>query len=460
MRSTLQWLGTSVLGVALSAQSLEAQPTPTPGAVGAASASRPGDSHRLLTWNLPSQVLPLFETLESGGKGDLAIIGDSISFAENSYNWFLKALFEADYGSGGEGFLSPSGMRGACEGDVYVRCGVDMDNTQGAWASLNSGPRHPRSYGLDVDGNYAIIQESSTGIHGRYFLYLYGDEVTVHYIKEPGAGTFQVLLNKSTITTINADIPGEPEHASVTVPTGAENPDEINEITLRHISGGSVYLDGYQMSYGQSGFVYHRLARGGAGPDDFLDCIGQPTSDFLGTLDAELILVMLDWAGLNNAEPYVTNMNTLLDFLEGAAPNSKFILVSHHAFYEGIGQEADWLYLLARQRGHGYINLFDLHAGSGELGTLGFLEDEVHLTAAGGSWFADYIYGVLTDAAADARTADHNRDGVFDYQDLLAFLEGFVGADADTDVNADGSNDSADLTEFLDAFRRVQWASR
>lgn len=433
-----------------------AQPSFDTSRRGAAPLVDTASGRRPLAWNLGPQLLPLFNALDAGEHGELAIIGDSISFRQNSYNWFLKARFDADFGSGGEGFLSPSGMDGSCEeGFTGVRCGIDLSNSQGAWISTNSGERSWRAFGLDVDGNYGILDVSESGIHGRLSLLFYGDQITLHYVKEPGAGIFQVFLNGDPIAMYDASTTGDPEHASLTFATGSPGPEHLTSFVVKHISGGQVFVDGFRMMYDEPGFVYHRLARGGAGPSNFLNGAGPPTTAFLAELDPQLFIVMLDWAGIEQIDDYVDNMNALMDYYEASAPGSKFVLVTHHAFKESIALEADWLYEIARARGHGYINLYDLHEGFEELNALGFLEDEVHFTAAGGQWFGDYIYELLRDVGRAATTADHDGNGVMDVNDALAFITDFAAGDGDADLDADGSIDARDVAAYLGAYARA-----
>lgn len=452
MRSTL--LAAAAVGLALPTWALHAQPTPWPGDAGVRPLKAPGGSHRPLTWNLAEPVLPLFNALEAGGRGELAIIGDSISFQANQYNWFLKALFEGDYGSGGEGFLSPSGMNGDCKGAAYVRCGISLNRSIGAGTSLNTGSRDPRCYGLDVDGNYGTLGFVG-GIHGQITTMLYGDTATVHYVKEQGAGSFGVYVAGQLVAVLDASTDGPSEHASVTVQTNSPNPDWLTQVKVKHIDGGQVFIDGFEMSRNGGGFVYHRLARGGVGPDDFLNGLGEPTRAFLEELDPDLVFLMLDWSSSSWFFVFEEQTNALLDFYEAAMPDARFILVTHHAFKAGIASEADWYLQIAHQRGHGYINLFDLHSGLGELTALGFMADEVHMSAAGGAWFGQYIYDLLTEAAHVGRTADHDRDDQLDVNDLLAYFRDFAGRAPAADLDGDGAVDAADLADYLNAFARA-----
>lgn len=329
-----------------------------------------------------------------------------------------------------------------------------MSNSIGAGVSTNTAERNPRSYGLDVDGNYGQLGFVD-GIHGFLVSSVFGDSVTVHYVKEQGAGSFKILVNNVDIVILDASTDGEPEHATYTVQLNPATPDTTSSLKLRHVDGGQVFIDGLEMSSNQPGFVYHRLARNGVGPDDFLLGLGEPTRTFLSELSPHLMILMLDWSSPTWFGVFVEQTNELLDFYQSAMPDTKFILMTHHAFKVGIETEADWYYQIARERNIGYINLYNLYSGLSELQDLGFMQDDVHMSAAGGAWFAQYVYGLLTHAAGVARTADHNRDDHLDVSDLLAYVQDFAGRDPKADLNQDGTVDAADLHSYLDAFSQA-----
>jgi hypothetical protein len=359
-----------------------------------------------LQWNIREQTVGLFDKLESGGVGSMAIVGDSISFKQNSYNWFLRDRFWADYGNAGDGYLATGqGFNGGWEQNG-PRLGLKIEGS-GDSVHLESpnAERRPEGY-VTPDGIYARMDGT-----GAITLSVFGPYCRLHYLKQPGGGVLRLSLNGQTL--LEAPTDGGLAHASVDFQTPG-GPDTLSSVKVWTADGEPVQTSGLEMRTGKPGLVYHRLGRGGSGPLDFGRSRTPQTAAILSDLSPDLLVVMLDWVGPEEKVTYLEDMRALLDFYEAVMPESRVILMSHHPYKAGIAEQAAWLLQLAQERSVGYINLYGaIPGGLEEMKARGFLIDNVHLSAAGGQFFGDYVYGILKDAGTcDLPVVTHDPDDV------------------------------------------------
>jgi hypothetical protein len=340
-------------------------------------------------WNVRPQVLGLFDKLESGQVGSLAIVGDSISFHHDSYNWFLRDRFWADYGNAGDGYLAActgfgsSGDRNGPRDPIMMT----ISPTEVTLASANSDREAWGWY--EPEGLFSRLWGA-----GYVQLKLFGPQCRLHYLKQPGGGTLRVAINKKVL--VDAPTNGAIEDAWVDLSVGGDM-NTLKTLKLSSLDGGTVQVSGIDMRTGAPGLVYHRLARGAAGPRDFVRSNTPATASLLADLSPDLLIVMLDWVGWDEKATFVEDTNRLLDFYAQAMPTTRVILMTHHPFKADIVDEAAWYYQIARERGMGFINLFATWpGGQAEMMAAGLLEPGgVHLTGAGGQWFGNYVYDLL-----------------------------------------------------------------
>lgn len=422
------------------------------GAVGALCAPALGQGARPLTEGLHQQVLGLFRELEEGRVGSMGIVGDSVSLLDASYNWQLRNHFWAEYGSAGDGYLGIARFTGNCgNSGGGPRCGLELIRGPGSFTSDDTGWWDPLGQATP-DGMWGQLVFDR--VPGNWTLHAYGREIIVHYTRRVGSGPMNIRVNGVLLDTVQTGLnEGEPMAGRYVIDTGVDDPNVLTAVRFETASTLPVQINALEMRSSDPGFRYHRLARGGAGPRMFQDSMTQATADVLRSLDMDLMLVMLDAAagdGQNDPALYGANLETLVDWYLQQLPETRLVLVTHHPFRPEIEAQADEILRIARERGLGYINLYDLFSGWEEMNDLGLMNGVVHLSLLGGQWFGAYIYDVLHQAGLEAVRADWNRDGVFDFFDVLAFLDAYAKGSAD--ANADGQTDFFDLLAFLEAF--------
>lgn len=412
-----------------------------------------GQGDRPLSEGLHRSLLPLYRDLESGGVGSYGIVGDSISLIDSSYNWQLRNRLREDFGSGGDGYLALARFNGVCSANMGgPRCGLALVRGPGSFVSEDTGPWD--AFGPPTpDGMWSRL--TPTPFPANQTAQVYGREVVVHYVRRVGGGLLTIKLNGQTLTTIDTGLAsGEPIAGRLVVDTGTDDPNELSSLRMETASPASVQVNALEMRSATGGIRYHRLARGGAGPARFFSSMTAANAEVLRSLEMDLLIIMLDASDGDTDGPgtalYEANLATLVDWYQAQLPGVRFVLMTHHPFEPAIGPQADAALRVARARGLGFINLFDLFSGWEEMNSLGLINGQVHLTAAGGQWFGSYVHDLLAQAGHEAVIADANADGVFDFFDVLAFLQAFSAGSAD--VNGDGQTDFFDVQFFLSAF--------
>ncbi len=419
-------------------------------AVGAGAQPRP------MAEGLHRQVLPLYRDLQGGQVGSLGIVGDSVSLLDASYNWQLRNRFQADFGSAGDGYLALPRFNGNCAWyDGGPRCGLESIRGPGSFVSEDTGPWEELGFSTP-DGMWGELRYDRAP--GNWTLKTYGREVVIHYTRRVGGGGVHLRLNGVLVTTIDTGLTeGGPEAGTFLLDTGQDDPDTLSTLRFDMASTLPVQINAVEMRSTTGGLRYHRLARGGAGPARFMASMTPANADLLRSLDLDMLIVMLDAAagdGNNQPEVYQSNLETLVDWYRAQMPGLPIVLVTHHPFTPEIEAQADVILDVARTRGLGFVNFYDLFSDFDEMDALGYMNGIVHLTPAGGAFFGGYLYDVLTAAADEAMLADWNGDGTFDFFDVQGFLASMAGGGVD--LNGDGASDFFDVQMFLQAFSAVQ----
>lgn len=380
-----------------------------------------------------------FAGIAGGGVGRVMIVGDSISYRANSYNWYLRDHLHAQLGNAGEGYFGIGAGFSKTPNANHARPGqllrefdlsphnnpFDPAGTGNIiFSNINTGRTVPWG-GWTPDGIYTHM----TG-PGAIELDFYGTSATLHYLRTPSGGKMRLTCNGVDLGVFHTAAPFDPppapftinrapgagpivqypmlteaqfaqrvRHESFTFETGAPDNDTINTLRIEWVSGGRIQLNGIEMRSGQPGAAYSRVARGGQGPRDFLLSANKVVAAQLMEQNPDLLIVMLDWSTFAERETFEEDTNALLDFYRKAMPGTPVILMTHHPFIADMELEADIYRKIACERSLGYINLYDLFTGWSQMASLGFMVDSVHFSATGGAWFGSYVFGVLTATA-------------------------------------------------------------
>ncbi|MFI4896420.1 MAG: GDSL-type esterase/lipase family protein [Phycisphaerales bacterium JB059] len=413
------------------------------GLVALGSIARAGGGGRPLHDNLPATLMPLYQQLMSSCVGEVVLIGDSLTINDNTYTYALNDLMWATYGLAGDGYRGVgNGFNGG------MRDGIGLVAAPNSVQSSNAGRRQLPMGAYTINGNFSTLYPPN----GALLYNVYGPHVRVHYVTQPGGGRFVVVPEGGESVSVDTDADLGIGSVDVTLGGVGEIP-RLLRIVTEFGSVGPVMIASIEMRSGLGGYVQHYAGRGGVGPTDFLRADEEVFESVLGTLDPELVLIMLDWVGGTEPASFRPEMNELLDRVEAGAPDAKVVLVTHHPYQPNLYQEAITYLELARERGHGFINLFDVFEDFEEMDALGYMADGVHLTEAGGQFFGSYVFDLFERQGRAAVIADASHDGQWDFTDVTAYVTLFAAQDKDADL-APPYNvwDFNDVVEFLLAY--------
>jgi hypothetical protein len=409
----------------------------------------------------PAQAAPLTEDLEilqpwRDALGDAqatntvvntAVVGDSITTKRNTWVYWLRNAFWDRFGNAGEGSLDihPSSSGDDSGGYVYWPWYVTSWGTPTAWTrTFNSDePRHV----LSVNGNWSTCEHSD----GGWFVQLYGAQATLRYIQEPGAGAVTVSRDGEVLLTIDAA--GSTQmSATVDIPLPGLDVHSLRfESTASLDQPQSVMFDFLDVRTGQPGSVIHRWGQGGRPCSYFLEKNEQVYQDLLDTVQPDVLWIQCDPAG-EPLDQYELDLRALVARFQDLKPGMPVVLISHHHFSNGHDERTAIMYnVAADDPSVAFINVFDLHQDAADMTTLGYLLDDVHLTEAGGKFYAAWI---LRELLGWSR-ADLDLDGVVGQTDLAALLRAYryeIGDDRFldlADITRDGVVDQADLAALL-----------
>lgn len=396
--------------------------------------------------NLPQTLLPLYRELMGGGVGDVLLIGDSLTVTAGTFTYTMDDLFWARYGIAGDGCRGlGAGFASDMRPGIAFVSGPSTDRT-----SL-SGTREMPIGAYTLAGSFTTMHPPNGALTYR----LLGPKVRVEYVTQPGGGTFVLTDDFDLNITVSTDGAYGSDFVDISL-QGDPNAPKYLYVDTAPGSTGDIVLSSFIMRTGQPGYIQHYAGRGGVGPEDFLLADEATYTSQVAGLDPELIFVMVDYIGAVEPSGFRPAMEELLDRLEAGAPDAGIILVTHHPFNQNLWMEASTYRELARERGHGFVNLFHLFDGPQELQDLGFLLDVVHLSEAGADFFGHYFFDLFEEQGRAAVMADQNGDGQFDFADVSRFLEAFAGQEASADLAVpSGVWDFNDLVEFLLAFDTV-----
>ena len=198
--------------------------------------------------------------------------------------------------------------------------------------------------------------ESAVWDHLRDDDGFYSDELTVYYIAEAGAGTFEIQVSSSicgpwtTVSTVNADNGGAAIGAVAKVTTALQD----NIIRTVHVSGGLV--DMQWVSYKQTGPGAKFLHRGEGGID--VDKWSQWDPQFMTAMLNDfnpdvIVFQCADTVGL--LDTYFETLYTKMNGVFSAADKPAWLLIPRNTWVpaspfngDEIQQEqAKWLYEFA-----------------------------------------------------------------------------------------------------------------
>lgn len=350
------------------------------------------------------------------GEANIVCIGDSLTFRNDGWVPTVRSRLQSMHGNAGEGWMplpnfTPSNVQGnwywpPLNADVYPYRGLNGFYLQAASSLPVSMTQRSWNSRFDL---YFISQSFGPTVH----------------VDSPGWPR----------TSINSDILPHGSVQTVSMQTWNFAP-----FTITLEGSGSLVFLGLNCETGLPGVKLHVAANGGFGVDNFIQR-NSSYEQILQSLEPDLYIVQLGQNDRYKLYPeFKQKMGQVIDRLQAATPGVEIILLgSYNTGVENMQQRIDAQRDLARERGLGFIDLFNTLGDSNFFQSNGYLrEDGTHWTFAGGKYVGNAIFDALESGGASLASRcgdiDFNNDGLFpDDGDLIDFLTLLAGGSCSTD---------------------------
>ncbi len=355
--------------------------------------------NRPMNFSMTLAIAPFFNSLQRNGTATYAIFGDSIEHRPNTWTYFFRNRMEAQYGNSGDGYIALAGTSSNGQaGANYLRQGYSyLVVGPCAIDSLNAGPRDANGTRA-IDGIYSKIGCFDNGLSNYLQQTFYGTNVTLVYVKEPGAGIMNISINgvQRGLVDANSNTVGIASAQFLTNTT----PSTLNVLRVGLTNGNVTnprwtQLNAIIARTGTNGTSYSRMARGGIGVVDYNRALPGVIEDTLRLANPQLLILKLDGDEAGTLENYKRNVTLFGQRVRAGAPNAGIIYLSYHNTSEQWIPEMDYLINTAFSKPFaGFINFYDL-LGYGDMIQRGYLDDQVHFSAAGGDFYGNYTYSTF-----------------------------------------------------------------
>lgn len=334
------------------------------------------------SYGVAAQVAPMFDKLEAGQMGRMAVVGDSIAFRP-AWHSHLRAEFGTEFGFAGYGYRGVNidfkwlNFQGVLE--TRVAFGGASTNIVKA---KGSGKRDPTWGIYTPDGIFTRLRSD-----GAVTLTIpSGLTVKLHYLRQPGGGDLQVYKNGVLIQTIDTD--GSIGNMIVSLASGTK-------YKLMSADSSWVQVNALETTKA-AGFCLDRIGRGENNPANYNTGDTASTAAALTAMGVDLFMIETDRYTPNQTQvSFIADMKSYIAFIRAACPNAGVVLVSKHNSINHRADVADTLYQIAQDVGCGFIDHYYVKTYEENL-ALGYLAtDGAHLSDTGGAFFAQYDADIM-----------------------------------------------------------------
>jgi hypothetical protein len=338
--------------------------------------------------NLAQTFDPIKQEMASGGIGNIAVIGDSLSFRGGSWLYPFIASMEATYGDAGSGYQGASLWTGGGldAGWTYPVINTDpapYHSLDGLWISTTAATD---GYLQPSDQNNNPLSSGTTQLQ---------------YIVQPGGGTFEQFnwVNESRVTSATISTNGAQSVGTYTFTDDGVAPWYLTN------GDGPVTLLGEVNTTGNPGVMISRMANGGWGINDFLQ------RDW--TFDAQVKLLSptlyFIWLGQNDqwetsASDYASKVEQLVNRLKSDTPDAQFCLVgTYDSGSTALQVTVQGMEEAAMAEDVGFIDLYDDAGNYAFMTANGDIDPTAppHFSDAGGDYMGQFMFDAFqTDGAS------------------------------------------------------------
>jgi lysophospholipase L1-like esterase len=322
--------------------------------------------------NLPETTAAIKAKIARGGQGNIVLLGDSLAFGSGGFRPAFTERMQSLYGNAGLGFLGLGPERG--------RFGAGWSS--GVLNGSDPAPHH------GLDGLWLKALPGTSPLPSGGVITAFWDSMELHYVAEPKGGAIQLSLDYTGVPIARLDTnAATPEVRTFTYHFAPGVPSAVR---FQPDGTGPVTLLGMNLESDGPGVRVHRASNGGWGINQFLQRDWTFDQE-LRLLDTDVVMVAIG-ANDNPFDNYISKLDRFVDRLKAAVPTSEIVLVAPYDFGRpGVLNIVESIEQVARDRGLGFINLYETAGNYDFFVQNGYLADGLHFTEAGGAYVGNLV---------------------------------------------------------------------
>jgi lysophospholipase L1-like esterase len=334
-----------------------------------------------------------------GAQATLALVGDSWVDGDVILGSPLRQALQAKYGDGGAGFVEFGGGGDYAKGPPFAT-NITYERS-GAW-TVHDAFTDPAGRGVDL----ADVSSTDASTPGAITLTGAFAEAILHYIKQPGGGSFRWRVDSGPWQEVSTATQ-RPALAIERI-AGLSLGHHVVKIEVASAGTSGVWLTGADLRKPGSGVRVDRVGMNGATALDYTEANAALWQAGLAALEPDLVILLLgtnDQARQRLPEQFRADMDALVDRVRAATPQAGILLLApgdNNLKATGqaplaIDEYTDELRALAEERGLAFLDSSQVLGSFPEANARGLYYDDVHINETGGRVLAGYLLENLLD---------------------------------------------------------------
>lgn len=312
-------------------------------------------------------------------------LGDSLT-TQDRMTEPLRQMLHAQYGDASVGFV-----RFDSSGYPYLT----IVHSTGEWSERY---QQPEALGLHINDSTSSEKGASKSafINGNYSV----DSITIHYIKQPGGGTFRYRIDEGKWHKVKT----KAGNVRLVTKTIDGLPVANHSVTVEVVKG-LVTVIGADFQKGNKGARVHMVGNTGSHAWQWAKVNPEVWQQGLAALNPTIVGLQFstnEQSLLESPASLVDSYRTLVSWIRLAAPNAGIILTTDPDTAQS-GQPAYWstteysaaVRSLALELNVGFLDFCSYLGPYAEANAAGLYDDTVHVSPAGGQILAEFVASYL-----------------------------------------------------------------
>jgi lysophospholipase L1-like esterase len=324
-----------------------------------------------------------------GSIANILWIGDSWA-SQGNITTPLTANLHNIFGNAGVGYIQFDSFVAPVANASITRLGTWTDSSSSATPGINGASTN--SSDVATPASIAVSSFASTYI--------------LHYVSQPGGGTFQYKINSGGWTQVNTSA-ASTGFSSVTI--GSLNSGQQQTLTIQLVTSGTAgvtLLGAYSKS--NIGVIVNRIGQPGASTSYFSSLNSTFWQSEIASISPNVVMIML---GVNdmlaNTAPstVASNISNIISNVRAVMPNADIVLVPPSDIGQSgttytMRQYVDAQRILAQSLGVGFIDVYKNIGSYSTANTRGLYGNTTHVNVNGGMVISSLVESYLTNGVS------------------------------------------------------------